>query len=180
MPRSRLPLFAILTLVAIVPAARAQNNPAPSSGSADRLVGVWKTEPDGGDFAHVEVTRNGDIYSGKIVWLNHPDFPASEGPRWAGRAKVDRKNPDPSLRGRPIVGLEILRGFKYDGKDVWGGGTIYDPKKGKTYRCKITLEPDGTLFVRGFIGFSWLGRTTVWTPAHAPGPNGDSKANGER
>ena len=44
------------------------------------------------------------------------------------------------------------------------GGTVYDPKNGKTYKCKITYQGD-KLDVRGFVGFSLLGRTAVWTKA---------------
>jgi hypothetical protein len=44
----------------------------------------------------------------------------------------------------------------------WSQGKIYDPKNGKTYSCKMTLEGN-ELKVRGYVGFSLLGRTTVWT-----------------
>lgn len=156
-------LLVSLAIAALATSGFSQSTSPASTSPGDRLLGTWKTQPDGGDFAYVMVVRNGDSYSGTIAWLNQPDYPASEGPEWAGKPKVDRNNPEPSLRARSVVGLQILRGFTYDGKGVWSGGTIYDPKKGKTYRCKITLRPDGTLFVRGYIGFSWLGRTTVWT-----------------
>jgi len=79
----------------------------------------------------------------------------------AGKPKVDRKNPDPALRSQPVLGLEILHDFQYD-DDQWSGGTIYDPKEGKTYKCKITLGEDGKLKVRGYIGISLFGRTTEW------------------
>jgi uncharacterized protein (DUF2147 family) len=65
-------------------------------------------------------------------------------------------------RGKPIVGLDIIRGLQRDG-DQWDGGTILDPENGKVYRCKMTLEDGGQrLAVRGFIGISLLGRTQVW------------------
>ena len=41
-------------------------------------------------------------------------------------------------------------------------GTIYDPKNGKTYDCKVTRDEKGNLNVRGFIGISLIGRTTYW------------------
>jgi uncharacterized protein (DUF2147 family) len=40
-------------------------------------------------------------------------------------------------------------------------GSIYDTDNGKTYSCKMTLDND-TLKVRGFVGISLFGRTTVW------------------
>lgn len=172
-------LFVSLAIAALATSGFSQSTSPTPASPADQLLGTWKTQPDGGDFAYVAIFRHGNVYSGKIGWLSQPDYPASEGPQWAGKPKVDRNNPDPSLRARPIIGLQILRSFTYDGGGVWSGGTIYDPKKGKTYRCKITLRPDGTLFVRGYIGFSWLGRTTVWTPVADTGgePGGQPAHN---
>jgi len=37
-----------------------------------------------------------------------------------------------------------------------------DPANGKNYDCTITLKDDNTLNVRGYLGFSLLGRTQVW------------------
>ena len=82
----------------------------------------------------------------------------------AGKQKVDRENPDPQLRSRSLNGLVILWGFKYAGDGVWEDGRIYDPRDGKTYKCKMTLE-GSTLKIRGFIGISLIGKTNVWTKA---------------
>ena len=79
------------------------------------------------------------------------------------RAKTDAKNPDPALRGRPLVGLEIFKDFRYEGNGEWSGGSIYDPNSGKTYSCKIKLIGTDTLKVRGFIGIALIGRTELWT-----------------
>ena len=67
-----------------------------------------------------------------------------------------------SKQGNPIIGLNLVNGFVYQGKNKWGDGTIYDPDNGKTYSCKMTLMEDNTLKVRGFIGISLIGRTQVW------------------
>jgi uncharacterized protein (DUF2147 family) len=65
-------------------------------------------------------------------------------------------------RGKPIIGMDIIRGLHRDG-DAWDGGTILDPESGKVYRCTISLRDGGQrLAVRGYIGFSLLGRTQVW------------------
>lgn len=70
------------------------------------------------------------------------------------------------LKGKPIIGMMILRDLKPDGKNEWAGGTILDPKNGKTYDCKIALEDGGKkLKVRGFLGISLLGRTQYWQRA---------------
>ena len=79
--------------------------------------------------------------------------------------KIDIKNPDPSLRSRPAVGLEILRNFTYAGDGEWEDGTVYDPKSGRTYSCKMSMSDPDKLNIRGYVGFSMLGRTESWTRA---------------
>lgn len=133
--------------------------PALAWAAADDVLGVWNTAEGR---SRVEVYKCADRYCGKIIWLKEPLYPESDNQGMAGKPKVDRDNPDPALRGQPLLGLEILRDFEYEDQQ-WRGGTIYDPKKGKTYKCKITLGDDGKLNVRGYIGFSLLGRTTEWT-----------------
>ena len=62
---------------------------------------------------------------------------------------------------QPIEGLIILKGLTRD-EEQWTGGTILDPANGKEYQCTLTLEGDSELNVRGFIGFSFIGRTQCW------------------
>ena len=117
----------------------------------DAVVGKWVNST--GE-AHVDITKRGEKYYGKIVWLKAPKDES-------GATKTDVKNPVENLRSRPILGLEILRDFVYeDGK--WTDGKIYDPKSGKTYSCNMTLKSNGDLNIRGYIGISLIGRTDVW------------------
>jgi uncharacterized protein (DUF2147 family) len=85
------------------------------------------------------------------------------------RPRTDIKNPDPALRDRLLIGLNIFRGFHYDGDGAWSGGFIYDPNSGKTYRGKLKLTSRNTLNVRGYIGISLIGRTETWI-RQAPSP----------
>ena len=118
--------------------------------NADDVVGVWLT--DGGK-SKVEIYKKGDEYFGKIIWLREPNE--------NGKPKVDKNNPDDDLKSRPLVGMELLSDFEFD-DDEWEDGEIYDPESGKTYSCEMTLDGN-TLNVRGYIGVSWVGRTTEWT-----------------
>jgi len=124
---------------------------------ADAILGVWTTE--GGD--KIEIYSCEEGYCAEIIEIVDPLYP--EGDPMAGKPKVDRENPDESLRDRPIIGLELMKGFTAKGNGRWTGGTIYDPENGKTYKCKITLDGENRLKVRGYIGVSIIGRTTVWT-----------------
>lgn len=119
--------------------------------SKDAVVGKWVNST--GE-AYVDITKKGEKYYGKIVWLKAPKDEN-------GATKTDAKNPVENLRSRPILGLEILRDFVYeDGK--WTDGKIYDPKSGKTYSCNMTIKSNGDLNIRGYIGISLIGRTDVW------------------
>lgn len=127
----------------------------------DRILGVWATEKAE---AHVEIAKGDKGYKGTIVWLKEPFYSESDSAGRAGEVKKDTENPDTSLRDRSIVGLQIMEGFEYSGNDRWTSGTIYDPENGKTYECRMKLTPEGALKVRGYVGVSLFGRTSVWTP----------------
>lgn len=64
-------------------------------------------------------------------------------------------------KNKPILGMNILTGLKKDGEE-WNGGKILDPKNGKKYKCFIKLEEANKLKIRGYIGFSLIGRTAYW------------------
>ncbi len=136
-----------------------------SAQDGDAILGLWATDPEGGGGeAHVEVTKENGKYSGKIIWLAEPVYPPDDPKGTPGETKTDLNNPDPDLQGEPVVGLLITKDFVFDGKGLWHKGTIYDPDNGKTYKCKIKFgDNEKVLKVRGFIGFSMLGRTTYWT-----------------
>lgn len=131
---------------------------------ADAIVGLWATDKGK---AHVQIRWSESGYEGQIVWLKDPVYPPDD-PE-AGEARHDRENPDPRLRDRPIEGLRILSGFRYAGEGEWEDGRIYDPETGNTYDAVMWLTDSGTLKVRGYVGFSLLGRTTEWVPVVGAG-----------
>lgn len=75
-----------------------------------------------------------------------------------GQPPIDANNPDLALRTRAVQGIYIFHGFT-DGGTHWNG-QLYDPKSGRSYKSKLTRNPDGTLKVQGCIGpfcktFKW-------------------------
>ncbi|UOE40235.1 DUF2147 domain-containing protein [Chryseobacterium suipulveris] len=116
-----------------------------------QIEGKWKTIDDetGQAKSIVEITKKSDgKYYGKVIQLLiKPADPNCTG------CKDDRK-------GKPILGMEVVRGLKKDGAE-FSGGTITDPKTGKTYKCNISRDGD-KLNVRGYVGFSLIGRTQTW------------------
>ncbi|WP_074487509.1 DUF2147 domain-containing protein [Mucilaginibacter polytrichastri] len=123
-----------------------------SAQNADAIIGKW-INPSGE--GQIEIYKKGNKFFGKLAWIK---FPNDAG----GKPKTDIKNPDEALRSRPELGLELLKDFTFDGEDVYENGTIYDPKSGKTYSCKMTLKGK-KLKIRGYVGISLLGRTEEWT-----------------
>jgi len=63
----------------------------------------------------------------------------------------DANNPNAALRSRPLAGMTFLTGFKPAGPGRWAGGKIYNPEDGKTYKAKLSLNPNGTLKVEGCV-----------------------------
>jgi uncharacterized protein (DUF2147 family) len=122
------------------------------------ILGIWKTEQDE---SKVEIFMCGEKICGTIIWLKNPNYTDSRDGE-VGTPFIDRKNPDPALRSRPILGLRILEGFTAKGDNNWENGTCYDPKSGNTYRGKIHLAAPDRLELRGFIGIPLFGRTSVW------------------
>ena len=144
-----------LKIISLIGATQAIAFSSFAQVKADDVVGVWLTS--GKEPAKIQVYKSEDKYTGKIVWLKNP--------LENGKPKVDANNPDKGKRNQPILGLVILKGFKFDGDNEWVGGDIYDPQGGKTYSCYLTLKDKNSLKVRGYIGISLFGRTEVWTKA---------------
>jgi uncharacterized protein (DUF2147 family) len=119
---------------------------------ADAILGTW-ANTNGQD--HILIYKKGDKFFGKLDWIKVPNDEQ-------GKPKTDKNNPDPALRSRPDLGLELLKDFTFDGDNVYSGGTVYDPKNGKTYSCKMTLDGNN-LNIRGYIGISLFGRSVTWT-----------------
>jgi uncharacterized protein (DUF2147 family) len=141
-------MFSLALLLFLATTLCAQN--------ADKVLGVWITQE--GD-SKVTITQDDSgKFNGEITWLKNPKNDQ-------GKPKVDDKNPNKKLQSRPIVGLNLLQGFVYNkSKDEWVDGTIYDPNNGKTYKCLMWFGEDpNKLSVKGYIGFSIIGREVVWT-----------------
>ena len=124
-----------------------------ANAQSDKIEGTWFNDIKDAKI-QIYKSKDGKFY-GKIIWLKEPVK--------NGKPKLDEKNRNEKLQRQPIVGLVILKGFEKDG-DTYEDGTIYDPENGKTYDCKITYKGK-TLSIRGYVGISMFGRTTVWERA---------------
>jgi uncharacterized protein (DUF2147 family) len=142
--------FSFLIFSGLNHQAYSQSNQLSSeSFGADDIVGTWANSDN---VMKVKIEKIGSHYFGKLVWLEKPNEPD-------GAPKLDKHNPDVTLRKVPFIGLRVMKDMKYKGNGVWAGGTLYDPEKGKTYGCKITLVSMNVANIRGYIGLSLLGKT---------------------
>ena len=130
--------------------AVASTFPLPAAAGRADIAGLWATPEDK---AHVLIAPCETGLCGEIAWLKEPDDER-------GEPKRDRRNEDESLRDRPIVGLQLLRGFRQASERRWTDGTIYNPEDGKTYRSKLELADSRTLKVSGCVLF--FCKTQVW------------------
>jgi uncharacterized protein (DUF2147 family) len=134
------------------------------AAGSDDILGTWYNQEKD---AQIELYKCDAKYCGRIVWLKEPNYPEGSKEGTPGTPKRDFRNPDAAHQNDPIIGLNIVKDFMYDGGDRWTDGTVYDPKNGKTYRGRMTLAAPDRLDLRGYIGIPLIGRTTTWTRAEA-------------
>jgi uncharacterized protein (DUF2147 family) len=127
---------------------------SPPADNPDAVLGTWL---NGTKRGQIQIYKQGGTYFGKIVWLIEPTDPAT------GKPRTDSKNPDAAKRTRPLLNMVLLYNFKYGRGNVWSDGKIYNPEDGKEYNCKMTLKDPNTLDVRGYMGFSFIGKSQTWT-----------------
>jgi uncharacterized protein (DUF2147 family) len=104
----------------------------------DAIVGTWQM-PD--QQAQIHITRNGEVYEGKLT-----------------HATVTLKNSISLNLPAGWLGIYILRNVTYDKPGHWHG-LIYNPEDKKMYTCKLELKGDGRLKIRAYKGLPLLGKT---------------------
>ena len=122
-----------------------------SDSGSTAIVGEWMIEKG---TARVMIYQKGSVFSGKISWLKD------------GSPMTDENNPEPSLRKRKLLGLEILSGLKYKGGNSWEEGRIYDPRGGIKADCLLRLIDRENLKVRAYIGTVNFGKSELWKRHH--------------
>ncbi len=125
-----------------------------ASSIAQSPIGKWKTIDDveNREKSIVEIhEKNGKLH-GKVVKLFR--LPDEDPDPICDKCSGDKKD-------QKVLGMEILWGLKKDGNE-WNNGKVLDPQNGRVYDCYIEMESEDKLKLRGFMGFSLLGRTQYW------------------
>lgn len=121
---------------------------------ADAVEGFWLNEEE--DYI-VQIYEKEGNHFGRIVWLRDSlDI--------YGEPLRDVMNSLPHRRTKPVMEMDVLLNFKYDGNAYWRSGRIYNYKSGNSYNAKMTIDKNGVLKLTGYYGILWfLGNTKEWT-----------------
>ncbi|MGW5957269.1 DUF2147 domain-containing protein [Methylorubrum thiocyanatum] len=141
MPRPILPRHLARHMLAAALLSAASGTGAVAQKAAD-LSGVWQTETAG---STVRIARCGGGYCGTIA--------ATAG------SGVDAQNPDPALRSRKLVGVQIMQAGTPNGAGF--EGSLYNPNDGKTYAGSLTPKGPDTVEVAGCV-LSVLCKRQTW------------------
>ena len=151
------PCNKLLKFMAIISFLIASHARSFAQTTGDEIIGTWMDEEKDGE---INIYKTGNTYAGKLIWMKEPNDPET------GKPRLDKNNPDVKLHKQPLLGRDIMYGFVFVKADKeWTDGKVYDGRSGKTYKSNLTLSPDKTLKLRGYIGAAWmgLGKTTTWT-----------------
>lgn len=125
------------------------NSFAQSRSAKDRICGKWENEAK---TLRIQISTQGTDFTAKIIWFSNTEGKPMN--YWK-----DKRNPDPKLRNRTILGMNILRGLKYnEAKGTWEDGMVYDSKHGKEWNASAAIDSKGQLKVRGYWHFKWIGK----------------------
>ena len=120
---------------------------------SDGILGKWISEKR--DLI-VEVYKQHNEYRAKSVWFNTKTKPME---LW-----TDAKNPDPKLRSRKLLGMDVLKQLRYDPfHNEWVDGSIYDATTGKTWQSVVWLDNKNKLEVKGYWLMRFLSKTMSFT-----------------
>lgn len=122
--------------------------------SGDQICGKWQnTEKN----LIVQVYREDDEFKAKVVWFDNGD---GEQSMYNYR---DKRNPDASLRNRKVLGMNVMEDLEYmPESNSWENGIIYDASSGRTWSSCAKIDDDGSLKVKGYWKFKFIGKTMTF------------------
>ena len=133
-------LFLIVSFISI-----AQNN-------ADAILGKWITTTEN---CVIEVYKQSGEFKAKILWFQEGKKVLND--------YTDEKNPDPALRTRKVLGMDVVHGLHYDPDEKqWIDGQVYDATSGKEWDSVVWLTDDKLLKVKGYWLFKFLSKTKTF------------------
>jgi uncharacterized protein (DUF2147 family) len=125
-----------------------------ANAQVEKMLGYWTSvDDDSGkeeSVFYVFKATDGKYY-GKLVKLLDPQKAGEVCDKCTG-----------ADHNKPLEGLILMRGLVEDG-NILSGGKITDPKNGKVYNLKVSLDEKDRLKIRGSLDkMGVLGRTQYW------------------
>lgn len=118
----------------------------------DDILGKWIATDKS---VKVQIYKEAGTFKAKVIWY---DIKLGSGKPM--HASVDQRNPNPNMRNRKIIGMEVLDDLHYNAtKQRWENGKIYDASSGRTWDSYVEIKEDGKLIVRGYWKWQWIGKT---------------------
>jgi uncharacterized protein (DUF2147 family) len=123
------------------------------------VAGVWLDHTKRGA---IEIMPCGARLCGYVYWIKDPVTRN-------GKPVLDTNNPDPTRRGKPMCGTQILVNLQQKERarfgHVWGSGSIYNPEEGQSFDAEVKLIGPNELSVLGYLGVKFMGEQFTWTRA---------------
>ena len=119
-------------------------------------LGIWYNHTGKGAVQVYRCMQDQSRLCGRIVWLKTPT-------KDNGEPLTDRRNPNASMRSRPICGLPVLGNLQRSSNGEWKGGWVYDPEKGAAYTASIRAKSPELLTMTGYKGIFY--KTHGWKRA---------------
>lgn len=124
-----------------------------ANNDPDAICGKWTSAEK---TITIQIYRDGNTYKGKMVWFKNKDQSKAMD-EW-----TDKHNPNPALRNRKLIGMEVLYGLQYDAKsDTWEKGKIYVAETGKEWNAAAVLKTKDQLVLSGYWKVKFLGKDMI-------------------
>jgi uncharacterized protein (DUF2147 family) len=122
--------------------------------ASDQICGRWQNEDKN---LIVQIYRESNEFKAKIVWFDN-----GEGEESMNR-RTDIHNPNPALRNRKIIGINVLEDLEYDPQSQsWEDGIIYDASNGRQWSSSAKMNKDGSLKVKGYWKYKFIGKSITF------------------
>jgi len=148
-------LFVLIILVLVTGAVKKSAAQTP----AERICGKWISEEKN---CIVQIYKTGGRFSAKLIWFDDKDDKSQP-----MESRTDYKNPNPTLRTRKLLGMEVLENLTYNPEtSSWENGIIYDARTGHKWSSAASLVSNNKLKVTGYWHFKFLGKTMFFYRMH--------------